>query len=195
MALPNQNTTTATKPGKTITAAAVARGPDKKPGQRLPVDSELSGGKTRPATRKGKPTKWRKMADQAVKFVNLVAGLRRAVTLPVDAEHVAYMKNLSESLPTGELDDEVAVFVSSLHRLDAEQVPVPKVSPAPRFAVGDDVKIVKKFCLPRYTAFATARDLETMQVIEVAADGRQFLCTTLTNVQIHIAAPKHIEKQ
>jgi len=149
-----------------------------------------------PATRRGKPTQWRRWAEQAIRFANLVANLKRLSQVPVPAAHVANLKNLSECIPRDDVEEDVAILVASLHRLDADQVPVPKAPKAPRFISGDKVKIVKKFCLPRYLAFATEQALQTLEVVSVAKDGHQFLCETEGgDVQIHIIAPKHLEKR
>jgi hypothetical protein len=144
--------------------------------------------------RKGKPTQWRRWAEQAIRFQKLVQKLR---ALSADGGP-SEMKNLSESVPSDGWLEDVETMVGSLHMLDADQVPVPRLPAAPKppkFKAGDKVKAVKKLVLPRYVAFATADDLEAMTVVAMA--GKQVLCAVdgKKGLLVQFANPKHLEKR
>lgn len=152
-----------------------------------------------PAGKKGKkakPTKWRRMADLAVRYCAMVADLKKMATAGADAKHVAQLKNMSESIPSEEGGEEIAFLVTSLHKLDADQVPVPNIPKAPRFAKGDKVRIRAKD-VSRYTAdgLFSVSGLASLVVAAVSENGRSCLCMDPAGLTVLVRYAKHLEKR
>jgi len=146
--------------------------------------------------RSGKPSTWRKLDSQLARLEKL--------RVRIKAVAVAVESSPTPAAPVGgKLATAMASLVSgileahnALQWLDAEEVPAIKPPAAPKFSVGDAVRVTKK-ALSRYTrsGLYSAEFLADMVVDKVSASGKEFLCRDPEGAEsVHVRYGKHLER-
>jgi len=181
---PSTNDTASVTPA--LRGAALAAASAKKPAE------------PRAARRSGKPSAWYKFAR----------ALERAEVVRQKAVAVVAAAIANESAKPGS-DASVALLaargalgsasftgaVPHLQVIDSERVPAGRPPKAPRFKVGDAVRVAKKF-LPKYTGSGlyAAAFLSELVVDKIAPSGREYLCRDPEGSEsLHVRYGKHLE--
>lgn len=149
------------------------------------------------AVRRGKPSAWRKFADQLVKANRMFERIHATAKASVNPDlSPAAQNDLTELQDLVNDQDLFGSPIKYLHALDAAEVPAGKPARPAKFATGDNVRITKA-ALPKYlkTGLYTAAELEDLKMEKVSPNGKECFCVTdnATEDRVHVRSMAHLE--